>query len=210
MGSHRLLSQYGAMYAVLMLLLLAESSATKFLSTLILVVPLIQTASQLPYQFNHEPEIKLAVTLPAGDSFYSKAADKLSAFLNSSDIVSAEALGYLSYRLIDTKIHDPFGLTNQHIARKGDPHAPFGKMDIQYTIRKVKPSVMLWHYAGHLKGDDPDYLDKNYVTYCFSNCNSWNANVAMIRRDRANELATNFIDWKSITISSLIKQLPQT
>lgn len=126
--------------------------------------------------------------------FRESAVDSLSPVLSPSDVVDSEGIGYVGYFLIDTYIHDPFGLVDPYLARNGEPVPKFGKMDVYYTVFEKRPSVMIWHYAGHLKGIDPQILDREYQTFCYSDCSDWNADIVMIRIDRGQELSLNFSD----------------
>jgi hypothetical protein len=78
-------------------------------------------------------------------------------------------------------------------------------LPIEYTVNIVHPSGMIWHYTGHLKPLDPGILDKEYKTFCYENCDSWEAHVVMIRSDRVLDLFPYFQDWTVITISGLPK-----
>jgi hypothetical protein len=64
----------------------------------------------------------------------------------------------------------------------------------------IKPSIMIWHHSKHIKGVDQKLLD-NYETYCSGECDSWSADVVMIRHDRVSELAPAFADWQKIRIT---------
>ncbi|GAB1471662.1 hypothetical protein MASR2M66_25400 [Chloroflexota bacterium] len=141
-------------------------------------------------------------------SFWDETASRLSnAPLNSSDIVSAEGIGFISYALPEIYMHDPLGLTEKYIAQYGKDKSPFGKMDIKYTVTKIKPSIMVWQYTGHLRGIDSDILDSEYITYCYGYCYSWHdADIVMIRKDRAMELAKYFNDWELVTIKDLFER----
>jgi len=218
MPNSRLLTQYGVLYAVLLLLILQRmarpgslpdrSRAIVVASVLLLLMPLVQTlslsigrlrAGAPPFELYHA----------AGYPFWRETAARLAqAPLTPSDVVSSEGIGYISYVLIDTYMHDPLGLTDEHLARAGKDHAPFGKMDVQYTVERIRPSVMIWHYAGQLRKLDASAVDSEYVTYCYSRCDTWSADVVMIRRDRAGQLSSYFEDWKNITISELYSVNP--
>ena len=96
---------------------------------------------------------------------------------------------------------DPLGLTNTYIANNGDPAIPYGKSGFRYVAETLKPSVMIWHYLGHMRVVDPAILS-NYTDYCWGSCTDWTGLLVMIRRDREKDLAPAFSDWQKIDINT--------
>jgi hypothetical protein len=231
MGGFRFLSIYAGAYATLLLMALGVIPATGgspqvsvgpagqrtvgdaelirasrwgfAVCALLLVFPVWQTVQQGARRLAEgEPVIRFART--PGFRFWDDVAARLDeAPLRDTDVVSSEGIGYLSYILKDVYIHDPLGLTEEHIAKQGKERSPFGKVDLRYTIREVRPTVMIWHYAGNLRGFQAADLDGDYFTFCDGDCKSWSADVVMIRRDRADDLAPYFVDWTPLTFEAL-------
>lgn len=208
----RLLSQYGVLYCILLFVMLLEKDAIFNKSALavlfaLLIFSFVQTSTLFITRLRSEtPFVNIYYT--PGFFFWEDTAKRLSqAPLLPSDVVSSEGIGYISYILIDTYIHDPLGLTERHIARNGVGSSPFGKKDIKYTVLKIKPSVMVWQYVRHLRSLEWDTLDDEYVTYCHDYCNNWlQADIVMIRKDRAKDLSPYFADWELVTISALVER----
>ena len=195
MGNYRLLAQYGILYSVLFLILVGNNMLSVVFAAAIVTLPFIQTTNLfVNYQPRFIPEYEKTSTL------YVEAADRLSPVINKTDTISAEAIGYISYRLIDNTFIDPLGLTNAYFAINGHPEVMFGKSDFQYLVGTLKPSVMIWHFPGHMKLVSPAAL-ANYENYCFGRCDDWNGFLVMICRDRINNLAIAFKDWKKIDLN---------
>jgi len=134
-------------------------------------------------------------------NLYAETSTRLAPVLDSSDSISAEAIGYISFRLIDTQFIDPLGLTNAYIARNGDPEITYGKSDFPYVAGTLKPSVMIWHYPGHMRKVDSTILS-NYESYCLGSCKDRTGFLVMIRQDRKKDLAPAFSDWQKIDINT--------
>jgi hypothetical protein len=202
MPNFRLLFLYGALYASLIIPLLKKSTISVIFVAAFLFGPLIHVSDLTLNRIRNEPEFNLVEYSP-GMTFWGDTASRLSPVLSASDTVSAEAIGYIAYHLPDTSIHDPLGLTDRHIAKNGIPAVPYGKTDIEYTVHTIRPSVMIWQFSGHLDDLDLTALDKQYKTYCYEFCDSWAADIVMIRSDRVQDLSINFQDWTVITLKSL-------
>ncbi len=202
MPHYRLLFLYGASYACLLIFLMKKGTVNLILALAVLTGPLINVVETAVNRVTHEPRLVLADFSP-DSQFTGEVAKRLSTALTASDRVSAEAIGYIGYELPEVYIHDPMGLTDAHIARNGEPEAPFGKMDLGYTINTMRPSVMIWQFADHLRPADRALLDREYRTYCYQNCHAWNAEIVMIRTDRVQALSPLFRDWTPITLASL-------
>lgn len=201
MPNYRLLLQYGVLYSVLLILWIRRKVISLIVALSLLSYPFFQSAYSLERVNSYR--IMGFVNTQADHRFWAEATSRISPILVPTDVVSAEAIGFISYQLINFYVHDPFGLTDKHIANYGQTAAPYGKMDIGYTVWTVRPSVMIWHWAGHLRALDPDAIDRAYRTYCYQDCDNWEADVLMIRSDRVGEFASQFSDWQMITISSL-------
>ena len=132
------------------------------------------------------------------DGIFSESAERLKPILRQDDLVSAEAAGLLPYRLLSTRIHDPVGLMDVHIARYGMPSIPYGKTDIPYTFGVVKPTFMIWHWAGHVFSA-PRSLREQYQAFCFSDCDDHDsAKILLVRNDRMGDDVTKaFSRWNS-------------
>lgn len=208
----RLLHQYGVLYSIILLVILAEEMVAFNKGALmalfaVLIFSFVQTSKLLTARLDSGLPLVDIYSTP-GFSFWDETAERLSrAPLTSADVVSSEGIGYISYVLMDTYIHDPLGLTERHIARDGVNASPFGKKDIKYTVLKVRPSVMIWQYVRHLRSVDWAALDDEYVTYCHDYCNNWfEADIVMIRKDRAKDLSTYFDDWEMVILSELVER----
>ncbi len=167
MPDHRLLTQYGVLYAILFLFLLSQQQLSLFFAIALAVLPFLQVGSVL---------------------------------LKRSVSVSAEATSDIFYHLIDTNFRDPLGLSDTYIARYEAPKPPYGKIDPDYLVDTLKPSVMIWHWAGHMKSINQEQRNQ-YVTYCSGPCDNWNSFLVMIRADRADVLGPAFGDWKRIDLN---------
>lgn len=197
MPHHRLLLQYGALYCTLLLPLLRE----KVLIPYVAVVPaLVLSVSMASYILAID---KYAPSAPEGKGggFYQRICDRLNGRIAKKEMISAEALGFISYRLIDNPFHDPLGLTDKHLARYGQPCITFGKLNPTYTLGTVKPAVAIWHRVGAVRGVGQELLD-GYESFCAQDCGGWNAKVIMIRRDCLVELEPVFSDWGKVVVGT--------
>ena len=202
MPNFRLLFLYSGFYACLFFILLKQGTLSIIFSLALLVGPFILTSDLALARIRHEQNFSF-VDYSAGMNFWGEASSQLAPEIGPTDIVSAEAIGYIGYSLPNTYIHDPLGLTDRNIAISGIPAVPFGKTNIEYSVNVVRPSVMIWHYTGHLHNLDLRRVDSDYKTFCFENCESWNAHVVMIRNDRLQDLAKPFEKWAVIKLQDL-------
>lgn len=140
--------------------------------------------------------------------FYEAAAVALKIVATRDDVISAEAAGYLPFRLIDVPFHDPLGLMDKHLARHGVPGATFGKSDFNYTLGAVRPSFAVWHYSGHLLDVDPKWLAE-YDYYCFRQCDDvMHALLVMVRKDRMTvPTAAAFSGWQRAGDIAVLKRI---
>jgi hypothetical protein len=135
------------------------------------------------------------VDTAANMSFWAEAAHRLREGILPGEPVSAEGLGFIGYALPEAVMHDPLGLTDAHLARHGTLSPTYGRMDVNYTLGTVRPVALVWHYAGHVTTARPDLL-ANYVAFCAARCDSREANIVMIRRDRLETFQKSFADWE--------------
>jgi hypothetical protein len=204
MPDYRLLWQYGVLYAVLLSVLLSLLLRHRVFHTaavLAALVSLALVAASAPYGYRRAIEASPLISISAAARlpFWAEAVTRLRPVLAESDTVSAEAIGYIGYHLPDQRIHDPLGLADAYLARHGSPIIPYGKQDASYTLGTVRPSVLVWHYAGHLQGVRQELLDE-YVAFCAADCSGWDADLVMIRRDRLDTLAPPFADWEIVKV----------
>jgi hypothetical protein len=99
---------------------------------------------------------------------YRKAVPTLAACLTTKDVVAAEKIGQIGYRLPGIAIHDILGLTDAHVARHATRYYPrFGKTDLAYTLTQVRPTLLLMNSGfAYLNSLDPDAkreFDADYV-----------------------------------------------
>lgn len=193
----RLFIYYGTLYAVVLLTLMARRAIPFFLCVVLLSYGALQTTMET---LHASPGFGLHID-PGPDTFDGSVSDRLRDGLEPEDILSAEAIGYISYRFPKNYVHDPTGLTDRYIARHGRPSHRFGKCDPAYTLGVVRPAVAVWHYGAHLAGVDQDILDQ-YETYCAKDCNTQSADIVMVRLDRAPALALLFADWQPVRPTS--------
>ena len=194
MPSHRLLSQYSPLYAIITLLLVHQHKDKLRLAALLLLWPLTVMAYQL---MESGVQVgRFSRSGPASD-FWNVSASRLGPLVASHDVVSAEALGFLSFQLLSTRMHDPVGLTDRYIARRGRPVMLYGKEDTTYTLGTVAPTIALWHYTGHLSGVSYDILS-NYRTWRYGPDAGKMSTIIMIRKDQVSRLYPAVADWTEI------------
>ena len=82
---------------------------------------------------------------------YQGVTELLSNVVKPTDVIAPEAIGYIGYGLIQTKIHDFLGLTERYIARNGSHYHPtFGKSNLDYSMTKVRPTILVFHDRGNI------------------------------------------------------------
>jgi len=194
MPDYRLLTQYSPVYSVLFIVLLGRRAIPIDVALALLAFPVAQTVLQAVEQ---RKPFSISIVRATEGNFYAQVSYRLQPVLAEGDIVSAEAIGCISYRLASTRFHDPLGLMDSYIARHGTPVIPYGKSDKEYTVGTIRPSVMVWHWPGHLKGLDQELLD-NYVALTPGPFRGWSTCVVMIRRDRFEDLGKAFSDWRRV------------
>jgi hypothetical protein len=197
MPHHRLLTQYGALYVAALLLLPYHRLAPRVVLALVVAWAAVQGVRVA----SSRPSEGLGIRIDGGPNipFWGEALRRLAPRLAPTDRVSAEAIGYLGFHLRETQIHDPLGLTDAYLARHGRPAPRYGREDVDYTLGEVRPSVLVWHWLGHVRAADQGLLDR-YAAFCAADCTSWEADVVMIRRDRLGELGPAFSEWRRIRV----------
>lgn len=188
MPGYRLLSQYSSVYVFILIVLLNKNILeTKILYSYGAVIAVI-----ILFGFSRlQPGLPI---ITYGSDYYSAIARRLKKDLQKDDWVCAEAIGYIGHLLPDQSILDPLGLVQKHISRYGYPQISYGKMDIPYILQEAKPTVIIWHWGGHLKGYE-DLVEKEYVVYCGSDCFTLNADLVLIRKDAIGRFQDEFHDW---------------
>ena len=199
MRHYRLLLQYGPLYAVIAILLVRRVAFKYTIAILLIAWPVVRTTHYV-WQQRSLVTSSLNYRQP-GLIYMTEPARRLSSVLGDHDIVSAEAIGYVSYKLINTKFHDPIGLIDKYIARNGKPSRTYGKTDFIYTFTKIRPSVMIWHTPKSLQKLDWELLNK-YETYYKYDMNKNVSALVMIRNDRKADIAPAFSDWQKINIKT--------
>lgn len=198
MPNFRLFMNYGTLYAALIIILIAQRWLPLWLCAILLCGPLAQTVAEVIRQ----PTLSVGVHIFSSvDAYYTSTLQRIAPALAPNDTISAEALGMVSYTLRDQYMHDPIGLTEPYIAQHGKPSITYGKTNIDYTLGVVRPSILIWHWGGHLKGAAPDLLAQ-YQIYCAAECTTWDANLVMIRNDRAEAFAPHFADWQRVLVAA--------
>ena len=99
--------------------------------------------------------------------------------------------------LPNTRVHDLLGLADAYLARHGTFRPTFGRDDPNYTLSVVHPTILIWHYVGHVFGAQPDLLAQ-YTAFCAADCASWDADVVMVRNDRLAAFGPAFADWQRV------------
>jgi MFS family permease len=190
MPHYRLLMQYGVLYSAAMICIVPSFRLPILFALGLAIPPAVQTVQEFSTTYGNP-----MTAYEKRTGFWVEAARRLHGALKGTDVVSAEAAGYIAYNLMETRFHDPIGLMDTHIARYGQPAIPFGKTDVQYTVETVRPSVMLWHDSSHLAALAKP-ISTDYETFCFAECNTTHAKIVMVRRDRLAELGPAFQDWE--------------
>jgi hypothetical protein len=168
----RLVSPYFFLFGVLGSLLVSEghwrrgslarglvvlcitASALAFSSGTLSRLPWVSTPASWGIAFEHGGE-------------YRKRVPDLAACLTKNDVVAAEKIGQIGYRMPGIVVHDILGLTDAHIARHGSKYYPrFGKTDMTHTLVVVKPTVLLMNsgfsYLNSLDAEGRRHFDAHY------------------------------------------------
>jgi hypothetical protein len=126
MPNFRLLTLYGVVYALLLGVLLRKGAIPILLGVAILVGPVIHATDLALDRLRHDSDLSLA-EYAAGMPFWGAAADRLASVLLPSDVVSAEALGYIGYQLLDNTMHTRWGWPTATSPRTAGLLSPMGK-----------------------------------------------------------------------------------
>ena len=199
MPHYRLLSQYGVLYSVLLVVLLRKQVVSTVVALALLVYPLAQTVSQAVVQ-KKRPSISIFSSTNGG--FWEDVTNRLMPVLKEGDRVSADVVGCISYRMPKILFHDPAGLADSYVARHGHPSIHYGKHDSTYTVGTVRPSVLIWHASGHLRGVPQAMLDQ-YVTLSPQPPDGWGTDVVMIRNDCFERIGPAFPGWHRVRLDTV-------
>lgn len=194
MPAYRLLSLYGGLYGVLCLHIprfcLPSGIPSRFVMPVLLALSVgpaayaVITAPGELYIRGVDERIHTESTAPC----YPEFARRLAPLLREDDIVAAEAIGAVSYRLIDTRVHDVLGLGDPYIARSGRPIFQFGKLNLNYTVNIVRPAVMLFH-SPTLLWPHPENLTEFYNAYRMDMASSSYVPLMLVRHDCTSRFA---------------------
>lgn len=195
MPNYRLLTQYAPLYLVPLLTLPNNARWGRWVASAGLASALVLGA----FILRPAPERAFGLTIDTGPNnpYWGQALQRIAPQLAPGDSVSAEALGYIGYQLPNTRVHDPLGLADAYLARHGTFRPTFGRDDPNYTLGVVHPTILIWHYVGHVFGAQPDLLAQ-YAAFCAADCASWDADVVMVRNDRLAAFGPAFADWQRV------------
>jgi len=199
MPHYRLFLQYGPIWSLTAILVSFEAGWHARRAALLCVWPLALLSVAVIGNGGHFFELDTN----AGGEFYAEATRRLRSQLHADDVVSAEAIGYISFHLPSTRFHDPLGLNDAYIARHGTPAIRFGKEDPTYTLAVVAPAVALWHTGSHL-WRVPRAVLANYEIRRFGPDVGWRSNLVCLRKDRLPALAPAFADWPIVDVRPTI------
>lgn len=98
---------------------------------------------------------------------YRKRIPALTACLTKKDVLAAEKIGQIGYRLPGIVVHDILGLADAHIARQATAYYPrFGKTNMAYTVGVVKPTLLYMNngftYLNTLDAEGRRAFDAHY------------------------------------------------
>lgn len=194
MPNSRLLSQYTVCYLVVGRAALRGIKLQYFKSSIFLLGVVLIGFKSI-YLFNSNGTSLEPDVIP--DKFYDEATREISRLdIGANSFISSEAAGYLPYKLINNRIHDPLGLADKYLARHGSPGAALGRTDLSYTMGSIRPAVAVWHYVAHLYNIKEEFL-KEYRFYCHRDCQSRRyAGIVMIRKD-VSIPQDSFMGWAS-------------
>ena len=116
MENHRLLIQYIPLYAVILL----HFSKKEFdrivgiptLNTSMIVFVFCASLAYMLHYVGYEKPPWHTYNDPEFLESYGNSDVRLTGVLRPTDVISAEALGHISYKLINSKFHDPLGLAD--------------------------------------------------------------------------------------------------
>ena len=194
MPNSRLLSQYTVCYLVVGRAAI-RGIELPYLKKSILIIGVVVIVIKSIYLFGFDGNSLEPDIVP--DKFYDEAAMEIKRLdIGADSFISSEAAGYLPYKLINNRIHDPLGLADKYLARHGSPGAALGRTDLSYTMGSIRPAVAIWHYVAHLYNIKEEFL-KEYRFYCHRDCqNRRYAGIVMIRKD-VSIPKDSFMGWAS-------------
>jgi len=198
MPHYRLLSQYGVLYSVLLVVLLRQQVVGPAVATALLIYPCVQTVWRA-VELKKTPSISIMSSTNGG--FWEDVTNRLMPVLKEGDRVSADVVGCISYRMPSILFHDPAGLADAYVARHGQPSIHYGKHDSTYTVGTVRPTVLVWHASGHLRGVPQEMLDQ-YVTLSPEPPDGWGTDVVMIRNDCFDRIGPAFPGWHRVKLDT--------
>jgi arabinofuranosyltransferase len=154
-----------------------------------LVAPLITNAWQ------PTPAVRLTPQIACTD--YVMLSDRLAPLLAPTDLIAPDALGYMSYTLMQQPSFDLLGLTDRTVARAGTvPILHYGTLAPVYTLI-VQPALIISHGPAngalrYIAAADPPRYAALYQTYVIPGASlcPWRADDSLIaiRRDRLTAL----------------------
>ena len=194
MPNYRLLAQYMPLLACISMIAIENLASKSWIVCLTLIWPLTFTGLSIVKNGGQIGQFSRSGSL---SDFWNASASRLRPLVGADDIISAEALGFVSFQLINVRMHDPVGLTDKYIARHGQPIMLYGKEDSEYTLSIVSPTVALWHYTGHLSTVPPEVLQR-YRTWRFGPDAGTMSTIMMIRKDQVDRLLPAVQGWTEI------------
>ena len=191
MPNFRLLAQYMPLLACISMIAMRNIAPKTWFVGMILLWPLTFTGLSIVKNGGRMGQFSRSGSL---SDFWNTSASRLIPLVGADDIISAEALGFVSFQLINVRMHDPVGLTDKYIARHGQPIMLYGKEDAEYTLSVVSPTVALWHYTGHLSTVPSEVLQR-YRTWRFGPEAGTMSTIMMIRKDQVERLLPAVQGW---------------
>lgn len=199
MPNYRLLAQYMPLLACISMIAIENLASKSWILCLTLIWPLTFTGLSIVKNGGQIGQFSRSGSL---SDFWNASVSRLRPLVSADDIISAEALGFVSFQLINVRMHDPVGLTDKYIARHGQPIMLYGKEDSEYTLSIVSPTVALWHYTGHLSTVPPEVLER-YRTWRFGPDAGPMSTIMMIRKDQVDRLLPAVQGWTEIATLSI-------
>lgn len=175
MLNHRLVAPYAPLLAVLLGVsadrALASAPRVPRAVPLAALALLVVGTAFLPreHRWNPSPDAEIAEAEPCWQTLSAAAGPALL----PSDAMAPDVLGLISYENPEVYSHDLLGLTDRHIALRGDYYVPqFGKTDVAYTYHEVRPDVVLTQtgpaFFGAMARVSGGTYDETYRTYEFT------------------------------------------
>jgi hypothetical protein len=86
-----------------------------------------------------------SATISREQHLYRQIGKRLAPVIGPEHLVSAEAIGIISFEQPQIVFHDFLGLCDEHIAQHGARVLPWGRIDLRYTVDEVRPDVIVLH-----------------------------------------------------------------